>query len=183
MEQGNGMPLRFRMELPAESGTEVEVNPATGMLRPRGATGLVQEPDVTDDGRWITTCSCGNVVRLKNLAFRHSSPNPCEHCLNRGADDIDDRSVASEAGWCGCGDPEQVDTLMLRYLAALPKWEHEEGDGLSDDVRLLLSYVADDIGWTEHGTSVYGCWLTDDGKEALSNLRELLSANPDPRRG
>lgn len=27
------------------------------------------------------------------------------------------------------------------------------------------------VGFTEHGGSIYGSWLTDDGTEALANLR------------
>ena len=43
--------------------------------------------------------------------------------------------------------------------------------GLDGIVELLLAYIADAAGWTEHGGSVGGAWLTDGGREALANLR------------
>lgn len=97
-----------------------------------------------------------------------------------------DGRVCSELGWCGCGGPEDIDQAMLAYLRtlthpagfstdrsaiarAVTDDEPEDGsDGAT--LRLLLAYMADDLGWSEHGGSVYGAWLTDDGKQALDNL-------------
>jgi len=104
--------------------------------------------------------------------------------------------VAEELEWCGCGDNDRVDELMLAYLDWLEldkqfsdsilaeyggdlltswkdeRWTQDRAEcPLDEDVRLLVMYVADHLGWTEHGSSVYGAWLTDDGREALANLR------------
>lgn len=118
---------------------------------------------------WVRGCGCGNEIHVKNVAFTSSQP-PCGSCF---ADPEFIPSVTAELGWCGCGDPDAIDALMLTYLSEQPGWEHAPTQG--NDVRLLLAYIADDLAWTEHGSSVFGAWLTDDGKQALSNLQALAS--------
>lgn len=126
-------------------------------------------------------CGCGCVWRVKNLAYVMSSDG-CAHCLDmvRNPDDCSplDHSgmVAAEAGWCGCGALERVDRMMLAYLSqddTILRDDHVEE--VSDDASVLLAYIADSLGWTEHGGGVGGSWLTDDGKEALANLRHLVT--------
>jgi hypothetical protein len=69
--------------------------------------------------------------------------------------------------WCGCGEPERIDALMRDYLASL-----RDGPNVHDqtDVEVLLAYIADRARWTEHGTSIRGAWLTDNGKRVLRLL-------------
>lgn len=133
--------------------------------------------NITDAGRWVMTCDCGNTIRQKDLAYIGST-EPCESCVAVLAhtDDWFERpSVARELGWCGCGDNERVDELMLRYLDSVPSWERPASD-LSADEHLLLAYVADSAGWTEHGGSVGGAWLTPSGELVRSRLREMVGS-------
>lgn len=96
-------------------------------------------------------------------------------------------SVNDELKWCGCGDGDRVDELMLDYLTwketywtwvrsqderVRIDWTQTPDCPLAEDVQILLAYIADAAGWTEHGGSVFGAWLTDDGDEALANLRK-----------
>ena len=100
-------------------------------------------------------------------------------------------------GFCGCGSPETVGNLMLRYLDAVVwqsaewerinkakrGWEEQQKDfararlifaekhKLSDNEFLLVAYIADDKKLTEHGGSVYGAWLTERGKKWLARAK------------
>lgn len=78
-----------------------------------------------------------------------------------------------ELGGCGCGQPERVDAMMLAYLESRAGEGFPKPDpaGVSEDAALLLAYLADMLDWTEHGGSVGGAWLTDEGERALAHLR------------
>jgi hypothetical protein len=92
-------------------------------------------------------------------------------------------------GWCGCGTPERAVRPLRAYLEVLAlrdgtaswvdgrasaSWEAslQAIDALGD-AGALVAYVADAAGWTEHGSSVVGAWLTDLGRAVLEDLRTL----------
>jgi hypothetical protein len=54
----------------------------------------------------------------------------------------------------------------------LPRISLRDGPNVHDqtDVEVLLAYIADRARWTEHGTSIRGAWLTDNGKRVLRLL-------------
>ena len=73
-------------------------------------------------------------------------------------------------GWCGCGCPENADRAVLTYMETLNYGEikktkdiHDIYEGLHDPLLLCLMYTLDEKGLTEHGSSVYGAWLTTKG--------------------
>lgn len=43
-------------------------------------------------------------------------------------------------------------------------------DSMNYGMLQLLAYVLDSYGFTEHGSSVGGCWLTKDGERLLTVL-------------
>lgn len=53
-------------------------------------------------------------------------------------------------------------------------WRHENHKTKmgGSNARLLVCYLLDWIGATDHGGSVTGAWLTDEGKELLEALSE-----------
>lgn len=92
-------------------------------------------------------------------------------------------------GICGCGNPEIVfeniynllfliknksmwnDDLTRKeskeyeeYQKKYDEFLHIEGNKETDWKSLTILYMLDDKGFTEHGTSVYGCWITDLGE-------------------
>lgn len=93
-------------------------------------------------------------------------------------------------GFCGCGDPEGMAELARDYLRwlnacpgldAVPIWSisletvaYEDWRArkpeMTDREELLLAYLLDDKGLTEHGGSVYGAWPTDEGNAWLERL-------------
>ena len=83
-------------------------------------------------------------------------------------------------GWCGCGCPGEAMRTVAKYLEArsLTYPDNKERlkeyfqNGDDDPLVLCLAYEMDRAGLTEHGTSIYGCWLTDDGKYFLWAIQE-----------
>ena len=90
---------------------------------------------------------------------------------------------------CGCGNPEDTYEAIRKYLHIRKfyyenkefTWENikeEYKTQLSIDVDndveygilQFMMYVLDRSGFTEHGSSVGGCWLTEDGERLLTVL-------------
>lgn len=89
---------------------------------------------------------------------------------------------------CGCGSPEDTYEVIRRYLHIRKDWrdnsvpyekviERYKTDlGIDADNNMhygilqFLMYVLDDNGFTEHGSSVGGCWLTKNGEMLLAVL-------------
>lgn len=89
------------------------------------------------------------------------------------------------AKFCGCGDPIAVQEMMLSYLESLDgEWidRKKAEKRWGEWAYLLLGYMADSLGWTEHGGSVEGAWLTDLGRMNLAALRWFVrqALLPDP---
>ena len=76
-------------------------------------------------------------------------------------------------GLCCCGEPERVVRMMADYLnhrnPDYPTIVNTDGS----DAQMLLAYLADKCGLTEHGGTVYGAWLTDEGKRWLARAAAL----------
>lgn len=129
---------------------------------------------MSDQDGWFMGCgSCGGNRWVRNAEIHFDKE--CEQCHGDGTIDdgrpyVLDSLVTTELGWCGCGDPEAVDKVMLAYLRSRAAEDWPDPEGVSDDAVLLLAYIADALRWTEHGSSVGGAWLTDDGRKALANL-------------
>lgn len=83
--------------------------------------------------------------------------------------------------FCGCGEPEEAmesfKELMGLFeddvisLGKLNVFEEKYGKGHS----ILMLYFLGGMNLTEHGGSVYGCWLTKLGQD----VKEYLEKNPD----
>ena len=112
------------------------------------------------------------------------------------AEAVAERLTPAKAAWrklgfCECGRPEDVLGLLHRGLRCLADrgaaeamipthrgWgtaEDKAAQALElavlpvDDVgSLLVRYVLDAMGLTEHGGSVFGCWLSEEGASLLA---------------
>ena len=79
---------------------------------------------------------------------------------------------------CGCGSGEWAKVVLdVLEAAALSKTRDWIGE---DPVRELVAHVLGSfrVDLLEHGTSVYGSWLTEKGKTALPWLREHVYPKP-----
>jgi len=82
-------------------------------------------------------------------------------------------------GVCGCGHPEDVQAWMARALAALEIGKERtiksiyQAFGLSEgqDVQYqaLIAWF-DSQKLVEHGSSIFGAWLSEEGKDFVKGL-------------
>ena len=84
--------------------------------------------------------------------------------------------------FCGCGDPDGTMRFIGQILAekrtiySSPGEDESLWDGLrkllpyEDPKSLIVEYLLDTNGFTEHGGGVGGSWLTDDGVELLEAI-------------
>ena len=89
---------------------------------------------------------------------------------------------------CGCGCPEDTYEVIRRYLRIRKdnfddelSWEAvqrryklnlhiDTADDVQDGLLQFMMYILDKNGFTEHGGSIGGCWLTKDGERLLTVL-------------
>lgn len=131
----------------------------------------------TNNG-WVT-------VSINGVSLRQSS-NLREQC--------EDFFYFEKLNWCGCGNPEIVKYEILKYLRIKDWWydidyssetykllsrKFREAFGVNDvygsPLLLALAYTLDAAGFTEHGSSIGGAWITDEGRMFMF----LLENNPD----
>lgn len=85
-------------------------------------------------------------------------------------------------GICGCGSPELIVDAMGEYLQRVEQRSAQRPATrpLIDPCRVdtpdfladyLIASMADDLGLTEHGGSIFGSWLDDAGKRWLELWR------------
>ena len=75
--------------------------------------------------------------------------------------------------WCGCGDPDRAKKVVRDYLEVVndkfdSNTDFYEKFGVKyvydDKLLLCLAQTLDAAGFTDHGTSISGAWLTNEGK-------------------
>lgn len=107
------------------------------------------------------------------------------------AKECEDYFYHEKLNWCSCGDPEAAKRCIRDYLdiinldydnreqfvAAyeLKKADMKKRFGATyvydNELLLCLAYAMDGAGFTEHGGSIGGAWLTDEGKMFLFLLK------------
>lgn len=96
-------------------------------------------------------------------------------------EECEDFFYYEKLNWCGCGDPDMAKTVIRDYLEVVKakfdsKVDFKEKFGVISvyDNRLLLclAYALDAAGFTEHGSSISGAWLTNEGKMFLWLLEQ-----------
>lgn len=99
--------------------------------------------------------------------------------------------LTTALGFCGCGSPELLASILATYLLSLgtpygEQTEEQRKSGFRDrhdlddqylavqgeNAWLLCAYFCDALGWTEHGGSIYGAWRTPQGTTAMRQLME-----------
>lgn len=82
----------------------------------------------------------------------------------------------SRLNWCGCGDPDLAKETVRKFLDAHRDFDNRQkklqtyfGVEYVFENALLecLAYTMDAAEFTEHGTSIFGAWLTEDGEDFL----------------
>lgn len=98
--------------------------------------------------------------------------------------ELDDMLFA-DVGLCGCGYFEATVGTIYEYLKhkkdyggenyKWEEWHKWEAEFVEEHKELLYEffrYILDNRGFTEHGTSIGGAWITDKGKRLVKLLEE-----------
>lgn len=133
-----------------------------------------------DEAGFIAACgskSCARALHQRDMEFVETPGLPdCSNCKGRTLlqdmlGELDEPTVVREMGWCVCGNPATIDRLMLGYL---DKLGDDVREPIAGDAEMLCAYMADWLGWTEHGGSVYGSWRTALGDKVRDRLKALV---------
>ena len=89
--------------------------------------------------------------------------------------------IIHELGICGCAKPyaayEEVHKMLKRVIdpgrSAYPPTEWIVPECEYEGYVLFMAYILNDKGFLDHGTSIYGSWLTNKGKLLLKALDEF----------
>jgi hypothetical protein len=141
---------------------------------------------------WCYGCgSCGRDIVLRadliiESRSKESAKDPCDDCqetIQTGIDFNEDNLVLTAVnrlmGFCPCGEPELITTAVMRYMASpKPIVYGEPFHDLGEMGFQLIAYIANAIGWTEHGGAVTASWPTDMGYEALKHWQTMSQAQP-----
>ena len=107
---------------------------------------------------------CGLCGELTTNFHNHE----CDHCSE----------LLEALGFCGCGNPEDAVVFFFDLLdsyANQASWEEKEKLVLNNPVGAtnVCMYLADKLGLTEHGGSIYGAWLTPAGEKVHEYLKKV----------
>jgi hypothetical protein len=73
---------------------------------------------------------------------------------------------------CGCGQPWKACEFLLDALEHMPAYDHVNWwDDIPTGMRMFVLYTMDNMGLTEHGGGITGCWLTKTGEEVRDALK------------
>lgn len=77
-------------------------------------------------------------------------------------------------GGCGCGSSDyfaEKSVKVLKHFAT----EHmkRDWDIYEDEAAEVIAHWMDSKGWIEHGTSIGGSWLSDEGKEIYEVIKKF----------
>jgi len=102
-----------------------------------------------------------------------------------------DRLYFVELGMCECGRPDEVEAFVLEILDAQASYRDTPQGGFeakesrqhsaikntdADVIFEFVMHVFEHAGFVEHGSSVYGSWLTEKGRKLISELKARASA-------
>jgi len=112
------------------------------------------------------------------LAYNYNDDYSAEQLL----EECQDFFYHERLQWCGCGLPSLAKKAIRDYLRCVNCEYYEKHNRLKqrfgveyvDDNELLLclAYALDSAGFTEHGGSIGGAWLTPEGKMFLWLLEQ-----------
>ena len=134
--------------------------------------------------------------RPGNAAGRNIDTTDAKELL----DDASSYFIYEHLGLCGCGIPNASLQKVVDYLEIANQWSkdinestdlwhdhkpsenRQQGmkekfgvkDECEDPLVQFLVYIIDHNGFTDHGSSITGCWITDKGRACLYVLKLYL---------
>lgn len=98
-------------------------------------------------------------------------------------DSLVDLRWTEECKFCNCGQPEEAQQYIKEVLSAIKlrsdsEWEINNVSKViksnPDSFEYFLLYVLEAMDLTEHGGSVGGSWLTEEGMKLLDEMQETF---------
>lgn len=89
-------------------------------------------------------------------------------------DDAESVIMIGMFDFCGCGDHD----AMMKTLIEVMEWSKTRdfsNKPLPDGPLQIMLNLLDNKGMAEHGSSVFGSWLTTLGEEVLEDLKQILA--------
>ena len=92
-------------------------------------------------------------------------PDGCHH-------DTEAEAMYYSLGLCGCGSPDEVHQMLIDVLKCIDTGKRLDAvveliKQKPDIVAEFIGHFLEDKGMTEHGSSVYGSWLSERGKQFI----------------
>lgn len=83
--------------------------------------------------------------------------------------------LRNELPLCGCGYPQQGAAFLYGLLKLFSEGHENRHQKIAsllpdDGLRMVVLGSIDEKGWIEHGGTIEGSWLTDEGKTVLAGL-------------
>jgi hypothetical protein len=84
-------------------------------------------------------------------------------------EDLPEGIVKFQELLCGCGEPTKCWEALYDYLKSTELYHNT-----TNPFELFFMYIIYNLGFTEHGTSIYGSWCTQEGEEVLKWLEKNI---------
>ena len=85
--------------------------------------------------------------------------------------------MVDELGICGCGRPHEVYKLIHIIMKAISKHGVKINQSITYEpwpaYHAFVIYQLNKMEFLEHGSSIYGSWLTEKGKKLIEALNEM----------
>lgn len=131
------------------------------------------------------------IENYPNSCLAHNATSIFSQEMNEFStlEECEDFFYFEKLGWCGCADLESAKRVIRDYLRLVEERKDKDYYKCIDNFKekfgvyhvsdnplvLCLAYTLDNIGFTEHDSSIDSCWLTEEGEMFLW----LLNKNED----
>lgn len=78
-----------------------------------------------------------------------------------------------ELGICGCGKPGKTYKEIHEIMTKAKNWNLYENNEWDIPYYDFIIYQLNNLGFLEHGCSIYSSWLTDEGEILLKALNKM----------
>lgn len=133
--------------------------------------------------------TCLGYLPVPGVRFRDENRASCGCGWKGQVDDLVPEGLELEdylilqAGFCGCGDPDEAAKYLrdlLRVLNSCATLDYRKEMLGNGGQAYWTLYMLDHFGLTEHGSMIYGCWLSTKGKAVLRRLEAQCDRSRTP---
>lgn len=132
------------------------------------------------------------ISKYPNSCLAHNTCDGYPYTRDELIEECSNFFYHEKLGWCGCGAPKIAKRCVRDFLEIVrlhhddeekdyqKSYEHHQqrimdrfgaSSIYDNELFLCLAYALDAAGFTEHGSSIGGAWLTEEGQMFLKVLR------------